>query len=727
MGTHFLLFSLLFLVACGDGRDSPLTTTDGTSSGSLPRGASLLRHKSSTQFSDAFVPLASQFLVPSVGNQFRSGTLENFSFSQAQGHFPEEIQAQAEALGLTLAGSALGLTGGVSESASGLSWKAVDSGHNLQLADDSLVGVAARLRRMQLFLDGIPVHASEMKSIVEDGTVTWLTGSRPQWLSTHETPRTTPFSLSVDQAKQMASHELGFAFWRFHSVKRKYVAEPSLARATYLFVVSAESSPLDHGPFVPLEVAVDADVGRVLWQRPLAFHVTEGSTELFVENVKVAEAKSQVSLPGLLTPQTLSHSLFDVYNCRNSPRSLENGSGNVCKPVATGVNGVFSADYDDERYDELIAYAAVTRAMGWYRDVEQNSLRSDWDPNKWPGSRANFGLEPSNISNGSEKRLKIFVRTETPAASVNKCGKDTTPDNAQYLWSGQTGNGNPEILIGYGGYPNACGSLRELGKDMDVILHEFGHHIVYRGLSNTKNQSVALHEGFADYFTYAITGNNLLAENSNPGQVALRQGNVKAGQTFNKFLSRADGGYITVMDYLIYPHRVGEFWSAILWELRLTLGRDASGKFKMDKIVWDTIDLVSAEGGLGDGVLAISESTKRYAERMGEDVYALQKSVNDVFVKYEFARYGSNGELVPVNGLLSGTTVTSSPAPAKKKKTWGCGDIATASKSSRTDSTTTRTSFLLLSVPLLVAWGLVQPRRLRLRAQVRKHSPRRKN
>jgi hypothetical protein len=324
--------------------------------------------------------------------------------------------------------------------------------------------------------------------------------------------------------------------------------------------------------------------------------------------------------------------------------------------------------------------------------------------------------------------LKIFVRTETPSASVNRCGKDTTPDNAQYLWSGPTGSGNPEILIGYGGYPQPCGSLNELGKDMDVILHEFGHHIVYRGLSNTKNQSVALHEGFADYFTYAITGNNLLAENSNPGQIALRQGNVRSGQTLNHFLSRADGGYISVMDYLVYPHRVGEFWSAILWELRTSLGRDAAGQFKMDKIVWDSIDLISLEGGLGDGVLAISESTKRYAQSRGEDTYALQKTVHDVFVKYEFARYGTNGELVPVDALLSGATTSSTPTSSKKKKTWGCGVIAAMPSASQSNATSAHwSSLLMLGLPLFAGLRIVLPKRIRRKVPVHKRTPRDKN
>jgi hypothetical protein len=43
------------------------------------------------------------------------------------------------------------------------------------------------------------------------------------------------------------------------------------------------------------------------------------------------------------------------------------------------------------------------------------------------------------------------------------------------------------------------------------VSHEFGHHVVYDAISNTaRKESVMLHEGLADFFTQAKSGNSCL-------------------------------------------------------------------------------------------------------------------------------------------------------------------------------------------------------------------------
>ena len=724
----YIIFGLMFLAACGDG------SQETTFSGAPSRGQSLEFEPNSsgvrptTQNSTEFIPLASEFLRQSGSPGERDLVLDNLNYSASQGHLTENVILGAEALGLIGHSDALGLTSDSGALGHGMQWTQVDAVRPLLFAPHDESEVLAALSEMQLSLDGIPVHNARVKAIVENGSTTWLTGSKPTWLNQANRPQTTQFSITSDKARQNAARELNFSEWRLHSAERIYVPESRLARAAYIFTVSAEHVPGDRGPYVPLEIAVDADLGKILWQRPLAMHAT-GSAQLYVENIRTSANLVAVPLPELQAGDKLNHTLFDVFNCQKTARFLETGDGSVCRAVATGTGGSFSFDYTDNRYDEAIAYAAISKAMEKFRSWDQaGSLRADWDQSKWPGSRSNFGLQPLGSNGGGEKRLSVFVSTETQANTTNRCGKDTTPDNAQYLWSGPTGRGNPEILIGYGGYNStSCGTLKELGKDMDVVMHEFGHHVVFRGLSNSKQQSVALHEGFADYFTYAVSGNNLLAENSYPGRASLRQGNIQPGTTFTKFKPRAGGGYLGVLDYLSAPHSIGEFWSGILWELRTTLGRNSTGSYKMDKIVWDSIDLIKSDGGLNDGVFAVSESAKRYAERFGEDASALQKIVNNTFVKYEFARFGSSGELLPADALISNVSSTQTTS---KKKRWGCGDLTFMQHSDSRKTSHSSDSVLiglLLGIPFALSGIASVQKRIRVKAPIRISKSRRKN
>ncbi|MEY2987791.1 MAG: hypothetical protein RJB13_1312, partial [Pseudomonadota bacterium] len=216
---------------------------------------------------------------------------------------------------------------------------------------------------------------------------------------------------------------------------------------------------------------------------------------------------------------------------------------------------------------------------------------------------------------------------------------------------------------------------------------------------------------------------NLLAENSYPGRTALRQGNITPGTTYFKFRKKPDGSYISVRDYLTYPHIVGELWSGILWEIRTELGRDANGSYKMDKIVWDSIDLLKSDGVISDGVSAISESTKRYGQRFGDDAQALQSVVHNIFVKYEFASIGSQGELIPtasISTIETGTTKS-------KKARWSCGEIAATNSTHKSNNSNLA---LTVAIFLLAPLGLSRAARVRKYERIRssyKRAPKPRN
>lgn len=731
-------FFLLMLAACGDGRpdaESKDTHTLGSVRSETPSDVTVRQNR---QWQTG-IPLASDTLFSPLEKHSGKNSAEPLAelfMSGSTGHLPERIGATFEGLGLTGNSDNSQLTTLFGQLPAGLEWSAAGQAVSLQLTDSSN---REMLHEMQLSYNDIPIHSARIKTIRDQDTdsATYMTGTVPRWLLSERIsmPRIAPFALSMDELKTYASRSLNFAEWRFHSPVQIYVADAERSlEAAYLFIVSAENSDQGRGPHVPLEVAVSADTGKILWQRPLAMHAVTGEASLYVENRGASDSPSSVQLPELTDDgKKLSHPLFDVYNCHQRARSAETGDGSVCDQKSHSVsNGIFGAvAYDNEIYDELVSYAATTKAMNWYRTLDFSSLKNSWDETKWQGTRANFGLQPAGSNGGNETRLKIFVRTRTAVPTTNQCGENSTPDNAQYLWSGSTGRGTPEILIGYGGYNAAsrssCYKLRDLGKDMDVIMHEFGHHIVFRGLSNSKNQSVAMHEGFADYFTYAISGNNLLAEYSYPGFKALRQGNIAAGTTFRNFKPKPGGGYYSVSELLTAPHLVGEFWSGILWEIRTGMGREAgSGIYKLDKIVWDAIDLLKQDAGLYEGIIAVSESAKRNALRTGEDPAQAKKIVQDAFVKYGFARYTGSGELAAISELASDPSTSSDQPVTTKTKTkkWGCGDVAYAQSAHSSSTARNRAELLflllVLSLPPLASSLTPVARRIAVRVRNRR-------
>ncbi|NBW80218.1 hypothetical protein EBR21_00550, partial [bacterium] len=245
------------------------------------------------------------------------------------------------------------------------------------------------------------------------------------------------------------------------------------------------------------------------------------------------------------------------------------------------------------------------------------------------------------------------------------------------------------------------------------------------------NQSVAMHEGLADYFTYAISGNNRLAEYSVPGATALRQANITAGTSFKNFKPRTGGGYYTVLDYLSAPHSVGEFWSGILWEIRTQMGANTATNFyKMDKIVWDSIDLLKGDAGLYDGIVSLLESAKRYARQYGDDEAGLQKIIQDAFVKYGFAQYNLAGQFSAIADLAS-TASTATDAPVtkvNKTKRWGCGDLVTAAVNNSDSSSSIGhvlvAGLLLLPVLVIRTSETLRAARRKVVVRVRKDKPR---
>lgn len=529
----------------------------------------------------------------------------------------------------------------------GFVWEAKE--RPLQLVSESVSDYVLKYQ-------GIPVVGTQLKtlSLNSNNTLTWANASIPTFLESGEATATTRFSLSAQQAVERAAAELNFHPWRFRGPKQVYFPAGNLLKAVYEVTVSSAAGEPGRGPALPLIVRIDAETGSVIEQKPIAFHAA-GFATMFNENkiASASEGKRLISLPNLAGNGTyLSSELYSVVNCQKGEPS------SACTHTAQGNNGDFtSISYDSPQYDELVAYHAISRSVEWHKNMfglAVDSIGQNDAGIGWGNSRSSLGLSSTNY-------LTVYVRAKTRSQAG-----DVILDNAQYLPSGATGEGKPEILIGTGweedqGEPR---TLRYLGKDADVTMHEFGHHVVYRSIKETSSESGAMHEGFSDYFAYAITGNNKLAETIVRGDSPLREGSLNG----------------TVARYIgVSPHKAGQFWSSALWEVRVALGTSANGLYKADRIVWDSIDFLKFNADYYEAIAGMAKAADLYAAKYGDDATALKETMFKIFAERAFIENPDGSGRLPAKSSLlsSGATESETTTEVKKEenKSW-CGVVA---------------------------------------------------
>ena len=158
-------------------------------------------------------------------------------------------------------------------------------------------------------------------------------------------------------------------------------------------------------------------------------------------------------------------------------------------------------------------------------------------------------------------------------ANYDPVRKRKNPNNAFYAppthWKDGSRSG-PHILVGDGDGLN----LQNLALDGDVIAHEFGHHVIFQYLPATGGQAGAIHEGLADYFTFARTGNACLAESTCPL-------GSKACQLDGQCMRYAEHNYSWHDLQGMGVHIEGQVLSAMLWDLRTEFGLTADNVNKL--------------------------------------------------------------------------------------------------------------------------------------------------
>lgn len=295
------------------------------------------------------------------------------------------------------------------------------------------------------------------------------------------------------------------------------------------------------------ETLVDAQTGAILAERDVAFDLQDGALD--VKAMVFARGPNdgalvEVSLPELPPTGWLDGLHFRVYAPDESDPRVQARDLRFNLRPDDPVEGV--------QFDQVQAYYGAMKALDFFR--------------------ARFGYDPGTTS--------LAVR-------VNMGGSQA--DNAAYTPPPI----GPEILIGRGEEV-----FRNLAREVDVLAHEFSHHVIFRYLTRASGESGVVHEGTSDFFAYAQAGDPFLGESVVPGASYLRTAALAAGDRYDELESWRDG------------HFRGQYWSAVLWELRQRIGAEA-----WDKTVYEALPYLGPASGLRDAFLALFNADRDLAPR----------------------------------------------------------------------------------------------------------------
>jgi hypothetical protein len=540
--------------------------------------------------------------------------------------------------------------------------------------------------------NGIEIYGSGFRYLLPSGDRTngWFAGYAPAQQQLSEIFfSTSPFLHDAKSAQFEMAQKLGVGTWRIPLPSPIYHRKNGELENWWRVVLPNRQTYWlrDSDSWLSEEV-------------PQAMGAT-AQVKVYREN-KVASSAAGIELielSDLLNPSYLRSRLFRILNCLDNAKSYD-----VCGNFARASRDVYDYPFDSPEYSEMVGYYSIQRAMQWHLNIQSDAQKKYF---------ADFGLAGP---------IDVFVRAE-----------DTFGAGPAYAPVGRSvGTTNPIIFITTGEESEEATDLKFLSKDSDVFFHEFTHHVLYRSvkppaITDVDGGSIvvqprALQEGLADYFTYAITGNNLLAESSSNSGF-LRNGNFQ-GPLFERLFDPPE---------IEKAYDIGDVISATLWKLRQQLSIWQGEYNQIDKIAWDAIDLLpevatlyqfacavyvaagdlekqsNLSAGTLTGPIAAEFVERLFFENTTVDSGAFCPNASDL-LKFADTLDEQESVLPPLSGEktlveFTGESPDALPPfsgslylPQQTRKTW-CGVVAYES-----ETTGSTGILLLLCAPLLIGW-----------------------
>lgn len=393
------------------------------------------------------------------------------------------------------------------------------------------------------------------------------------------------------------------------------------------------------------EATVDGD--RVYSIEDKHFHAG-GSAKIFNSNASGSPLQA-TEIKELSSGGHLINNYFETCVAQDSSTIYCPSNNEGADIFAQSQNGKFDFDpiSQADEFAQASIFTNVNKVLDWARSQ----------------GYANFG----------NARIRVVAH----ATFATPRGDD--PNNALYQPSA-----TPTIYVGDGDGR----ILKNLAIDEDVVSHEFGHHIVYHTVTNIKDEALVLHEGLADFFTFARTGNACLGETICP---ATPEGD-SACYVARKCLRTGENTLKWGASNLpAAPHLRGQLVSGMMWDLYKTDGIPLKD---VTRLTLKAIDLMVASSGYQHLILALLVADKdiyqgNYCDRI------LSRAKSRGFGEFLTDTNCKNISL-PQSADAAPATPSSSP---KKSKNSFCGVLSASSSSGQFGG------FLVIwFIPLIVAW-----------------------
>lgn len=250
--------------------------------------------------------------------------------------------------------------------------------------------------------------------------------------------------------------------------------------------------------------------------------------------------------------------------------------------------------------------------------------------------------------------------------------------------------------------------LQNLTNDADVISHEFGHHVIYQTLRTTEGESLVLHEGLADFFAFAHSGDGCLGESICP---ATSRSCVVRGRCLRTADRRLYDFDLIYQDQLWNSwagsnnrlgHLHGQLISGLLWDLRQG---ESFPVQDLAKLAMRAVTFLKSDSGFRDFMLALFFADRvEFQGKYFNDIYeaGVRRGLGTFFddVSPETKKIPNiegQGGIDSSSNLNNQTQAKPGTTRSNRGKNWSCGSIGMTTPGSN------KIHLALIFLPLLLA------------------------
>lgn len=214
-----------------------------------------------------------------------------------------------------------------------------------------------------------------------------------------------------------------------------------------------------------------------------------------------------------------------------------------------------------------------------------------YDPSHKNFPEANVFLHADNMLNFFKKLGYSWVGEKPLVLKLHRLISGSK-SNALYKPFDASFNNGPSITIGDGDGDD----LKNLNLDSDVVSHELGHHIIFQYITETSGDSLLLHEGLSDYFTFAKNNDSCLGESICVVGGGSCYIDGKCLRTANNNL-KYDGELYRAISS---QHIKSQLISGFLWDLHQKIDKD-----KITSLVFDSLKLLVTNTNISQWLAAL--------------------------------------------------------------------------------------------------------------------------